>query len=67
MALSADRHVINDGDIVQFRNVAIKESSTSKYGMEGNVREFMDASGSSFRRFRVLDPRAHPMAQALIE
>jgi hypothetical protein len=65
--LSADRNAINDGDIVHFRNVAIKESSETRYGVEGNVREHVDASGTSYRRYRVLDPRIDPKAQALVE
>jgi hypothetical protein len=67
VALSADRNAINDGDIVHFRNVAIKESSGTRYGVEGNVREHVDATGTSFRRYRVLDSRTDPKAQALVE
>lgn len=65
VALSADLNVINDGDIVTFRNVAIKATST-RYGIEGNVREATDRNGVPFKRFRVLDPQADPQAAELI-
>lgn len=65
VALSADLNVINDGDIVTFRNVAIKASST-RYGIEGNVREAFGSNGVQYRRFRVLDPQRDAQAAQLI-
>ncbi|KAJ9104502.1 hypothetical protein QFC21_001998 [Naganishia friedmannii] len=65
VALSADLNVINDGDIVTFLNVAIKGSST-RYGIEGNVREGTGLDGIQYRRFRVLNPQTDAQAAELI-
>ncbi|KAJ9115043.1 hypothetical protein QFC22_005371 [Naganishia vaughanmartiniae] len=65
VALSADLNVINDGDIVTFLNVNIKANS-SRYGMEGNVREASGPNGVLYRRFRVLNPQADPLAIELM-
>lgn len=67
VACSADRDVINIGDIVHFRNVAIKQSNVTRYGVEGNVREFQNDQGQKFRRFQLLDAQTDARARTLIE
>jgi hypothetical protein len=67
VACSADRDVIDVGDIVHFRNVAIKHSAVTRYGVEGNVRESRGAVGQQFRRFQVLDAQKDARARTLIE